>query len=78
MSILGFVLRCLPRYEVLRPLTVEWAMTEALRCPPRGFETFVREHLWRKKWHILEVMGEWLREAKRPGGLLGHYRGRTV
>ena len=50
-------------------------MTEALRFPPRGFEAFAREHLWRKKWHILGVMGDWLREAKRPGGLVGHYRG---
>lgn len=50
-------------------------MTEALRHPPRGFEDLAREHLWRKKWHILEVVGGWLREGRSPGGLPGHYRG---
>ncbi|CAN0333233.1 unnamed protein product, partial [Laminaria digitata] len=52
-------------YEVLRPQTVEWAMAEALRSPPRGFEDLVREHLWRKKWHVLDVVGGWLREGKK-------------
>ncbi|CAN0185688.1 unnamed protein product, partial [Scytosiphon promiscuus] len=51
-------------FEVLRPQTVEWAMAEALRSPPRGFETLVREHFWRKKWYILDVLAEWLRESK--------------
>lgn len=50
-------------------------MAEALRSPPRGFETLVREHFWRKKWYILDVVAGWLREAKRPGGVQGHYRG---
>ncbi|CAN0376811.1 unnamed protein product, partial [Ectocarpus sp. 12 AP-2014] len=61
-------------YEVLRPQTVEWAMTEALRFPPRGFEALAREHLWRKKWHILDVVAGWLRESKKPAGVRGHYR----
>ncbi|CAN0001124.1 unnamed protein product, partial [Hapterophycus canaliculatus] len=60
-------------YEVLRPQTVEWAMAEALRSPPRGFEDLVREHFWRKKWYILDVVAGWLREGKRPGGVPGHY-----
>lgn len=50
-------------------------MTEALRFPPRGFETLAREHLWRKKWHILDVVAVWLRESKKPAGVRGHYRG---
>lgn len=50
-------------------------MAEALRCLPRGFETLAREHLWRKKWHILDVVAGWLRESKKPSGVQGHYRG---
>lgn len=50
-------------------------MADALRHPPRGFENLAREHLWRKKWHILEVVADWLREGRTPGGLTGHYRG---
>ena len=50
-------------------------MAEALRSPPRGFETLVVEHLWRKKWHILDVIASWLRESKKPGGVQGHFRG---
>lgn len=65
----------LRRYEVLRPATVEWAMMEALSNPPRGFEMLAREHLWRKKWYILEVVSGWLREGRSPGGLPRHYRG---
>ena len=50
-------------------------MAEALRTPPRGFEELVREHLWRKKWHVIDVVGGWLREGKRPCGWLGHEKG---
>lgn len=50
-------------------------MVEALRHPPRGFEDLVGEHFWRKKWHILNEMAGWLREAKVPGGLPLHYQG---
>lgn len=53
-------------------------MTEALRFPPRGFEALAREHLWRKKWHILDVVAGWLRESKKPAGVRGHYRGAPV
>lgn len=61
---------------VLPPQTVEWAiLAEALRSPPRGFETLAGEHLWRRKWHILDVMASWLRESKKPVGVQGHYRG---
>ena len=44
--------------------TVQWAMVDMLRNPPKGFEDVVRDHFRLKKTHILKVVEGWLAEAK--------------
>lgn len=60
-------------YERLRVGTVQWAMVDQLKHPPKGFEDIVRTHFLLKRAHILKTVRGWLKEAK-DSDTAGHYK----
>ena len=54
-------------YERLRVGTVQWAIVDMLRNPPKGFEEVVKQHFLMKRPHILETCEQWLKEASDDG-----------
>jgi len=50
-------------FEYLRVATLQWAIVDQLRHPSKGFERFIRRHLWLKRHHIARVVAGWVHEA---------------
>jgi ubiquitin-protein ligase len=59
-------------YERLRVGTVQWAMLDMLKNPPKGFEAVVQEHFRLKRPHIVETCQQWLKEASDDGTVGQH------
>ena len=51
-------------YERLRVATVRWAMIDAMRRPPPGFEAVVEAHFRLKRSHICIVVAAWLADPE--------------
>ncbi|CAN0389557.1 unnamed protein product, partial [Discosporangium mesarthrocarpum] len=57
------LLQVLLAIQTLRVATLQWAMADVLRSPPRGFEELLQQHFWRKRLHLLRVGQAWVAEA---------------
>ena len=51
--------------NIVRYSNIKFAMVEAIRKPPRGFESVVRRHFYLKKEQILKEVKSWLPIAEK-------------
>ena len=51
-------------YERLRIATIDFAMVDMMKHPPKGFEEIIKVHFQLKREYILGVVNGWLEEAK--------------
>ena len=63
--------------NIVRYCNIKFAMIDAIRNPPAGFETVIRRHFYLKKDEILEEVRKWIkfsevREASYVGLISDH------
>jgi hypothetical protein len=53
--------------NIVRYCNIKFAMIDAIRNPPKGFETVVRRHFYLKREEVLEECNKWLTFAESRG-----------
>ena len=51
--------------QQIREACIKWAMTDAIKHPPKGFETVIRRHFYLQRTYIERQCDQWLAEAQK-------------
>jgi hypothetical protein len=57
--------------NIVRYSNIKFAMIDAIRNPPKGFETIIKRHFYLKKEEILEECNLWIKYADREASYVG-------